>query len=91
MRRSRRRRRAREEPVVIELGVLPHCRHAGVVHGDKRAESHEDAAEKRRSGDAPRRLMMPPPVTTIAKTSEKMVNSDVVATRIGMTKASMPI
>ena len=37
--------------VVAELDVLPHRRHAGVMHGDN-AKSHEDAAEneaKRRS------------------------------------------
>src|SRR5216684_3208986 len=42
---------ATKQQVVVEFGVPPHCRHAGVVHGGN-AKSHEDAAEneaKRRS------------------------------------------
>src|SRR5580704_2028801 len=47
----------------------------------------------RRSGDAPWRLMTkkPPPVTTIATTSDRMVNPMSYDIGIGTTKASMPM
>ena len=42
-----------EERVVADLGVTPHGRHAGVVHGDD-ANSHENAAENEAKDGYPR-------------------------------------